>query len=214
MNDFSKSTLPRETPMGREVLMEQRASSNRAAMFAIAGLVVLCVCLCVGVAGVFWYTGQTGQTAAFQLPSFASATATATRPAGPTAIPYQKSAKDDSGLRVTVTAYQRPLPAQDIDIPDGQELVLVSLKIENTRTSGGPLKYALGNFKLVAPNKDSFSPDNGSITTGEMLKSGEIAPGKSVKGDMVFYVYSDDEDLQMVWTSSDGSTRAFALGRT
>ncbi|MGB8647483.1 MAG: DUF4352 domain-containing protein [Anaerolineae bacterium] len=212
MNDFSRNTLPRESPVGREVYMEQRASSNRAAIFAIAGLLVLCVCLCVGVSGVgYWYVSQNGSTTAFQVPSF-GATATPTRSPGPTAVPYKKSGKDNAGLRVTVTAYQRPLPAQGITVPDGQELVLVSLRIENTRTTGGPLQYSPSDFKLVSSNKDSFEPDAGTITTGTMLKKGEIAPGKTATGDLVFYVYTDDTDLQLTWTASDGATRLFAVG--
>ena len=43
-----------------------------------------------------------------------------------------------------VTAYQRPLPAENVQIPDGQELVLVSVNIENLRTTGVPLKVAPG----------------------------------------------------------------------
>ncbi len=215
MNDFSRSTLPRETPLGREVYIEQRASSNRAAIFAIAGLLVLCVCLCVGIGGVgyFFLGPQTGTSSGLKLPSFDSATAVPTRSAEATPVPFLKSGKDDSGLRLTVTAYQRPLPAQDIKIPAGQELVLVSVKIENIRATGGPLKYSADDFKLVSPDGDQFSADTGSITTGEMLKKGEVGPGKTAKGDLVFYVYSDIEDLQLAWTSADGATRLFAVTR-
>lgn len=215
MNDYNNNMFPRESPIGREVYMEQRATSNRAAIFALAGLLVLCVCLCIGIGGLGLYLNSQGAlTSGLALPSFGSA-ATPTPASGgkPTPVPYQKSVKDDSGLRVTVTTFQRPLPAQDVKIPSGQELALVTVKVENTRTTGGPLSFAPDDFKLVSPDGDNFSPDAGSITTGEMLKKGQVAAGKSVKGDLVYYVYSDIKDLQLAWTSSDGTTRYFALGR-
>ncbi len=213
MNDYSRSTLPREAPIGREVYMERRQSRNRAVLFALGGLLVLCVCLCVGMAGVgFFFYGPTGRTASFAVPFASSATATPAQ-AKPTAIPFLRAAKDDSGLQVTVTAYQRPLPAEGIKIPTGQELVLVTVKVENTRATGDPLPYSSDDFKLVSPEGDSFSADPGQITTGEMLKKGEVAPKKSVKGDLIFYVYSDVKDLQLVWESADGTTRTFALKR-
>ncbi len=215
MNGFNNNMLPRESAIGREVYMERRASTNRAAIFAVAGLLVLCACLCIGVGGLTYYLrSQGGEISGLTLPSFgSSATATPSKSPKATLVPYQKSVKDDSGLRVTVTTYQRPLPAQDVKIPSGQELVLVTVKIDNTRTTGGPLKFEPDDFKLVSPEGDSFSPDAGSITTGEMLKKGEVAAGKSAKGDIVYYVYSDIKELQLAWTSADGETRLFALGR-
>ncbi|MGE5138669.1 MAG: DUF4352 domain-containing protein [Rudaea sp.] len=215
MKEVNKNTIPREAQTGRPVYFEnQRKSANRAAMFAIAGGLVLCVCLCIGLAGIGYGTGffgSDGQSAGLSLPSFAAAKPSPTPAA--TLIPYQKSAKDESGLRVTVSGYQRPLPAQDITIPEGQELVLVTVRIDNTRTTGGPIKYGPESFNLESPNGDSFAPDNGSITTGEMLKEGELASGKSVRGDMVFYIYSDIKQIVLNWTSSDGTVRQFALGR-
>ncbi len=215
MNGFNNNNmLPRESAVGREVYMERRASTNRAAIFGVAGLLVLCACLCIGVAGLSYYFGsQGGQISGFALPSLGSSPTATPKSTKATPVPYQKSAKDDSGLRVTVTAYQRPLPAQDVKIPSGQELVLVTIKIENTRTTGGPLAYAPDDFKLVTLTGEEYSPDAGSITTGEMLKKGEVAAGKSAKGDIVYYIYSDAQELQLAWTSSNGETRMFALGR-
>ena len=46
-----------------------------------------------------------------------------------------------------------------------------------------------------------------------MLGNGEIEAGKSVTGDVVFYVYSDIKDLMLAWTSADGATRLFNLKR-
>lgn len=210
MSDYGSHRFPRPVEVGREVRLEQRRSTNRAAIFAIAGVLVLCICLCIGIVGA--YAALNNQTTAFSLPSFGGPTVTPT-PATPTPIPFLKSGKNDSGLRVTVTAFQRPLPAQDVKIPEGQELALVSVRIENTRTTGGPIKYAPEDFKLISPDGDTFVPNVGGITTGELLKKGEIAPGKSVKGDLIFYIYSDVQNLQLSWESADGTTIFFKLMR-
>jgi Domain of unknown function (DUF4352) len=214
MPDYSQYGIPRPVEIGREVRLEQRRATNRAALFAIAGVLVLCVCLCVGLFGAYYALAPQfgGNSAAFSLPSFGGPTATPTE-AKPTPVPLLKSAKNDAGLRLTVTAYQRPLPAQGIKIPAGQELVLISVRLENTRTTGGPIAYAPEDFKLVSPEGDSFAPDVGSITTGAMLKKGEIDPGKSVTGDLVFYIYSDVNDLFLSWTSADGQTIEFKVTR-
>jgi uncharacterized protein DUF4352 len=214
MADYSPYGIPRPVEVGREVRMERRQASNRALLFALGGVLVLCVCACIGVFGAAYALGlgKSGAPAALSLPSFGGPTSTPT-PSGPTPVPFLKSATNRDGLRVTVTAYQPSLPTQGIQIPQGQELALVSLRLENTRKGGGPIKVSPGDFKLVTPEGDSFSSDTQGITTGEMLKDGEIEAGKSIKGDLVFYVYSDLKDLQLEWTSPDGTAIDFKLSR-
>ncbi len=206
---------PRPVEFGREVRIEQRRATNRAALFAAAGVLVLCVCLCVGLVGASAALGLGpfgGNSLAFNMPSFSKPTATPTE-SGPTPVPYSKSGKNSAGLRLTVTAYQRPLPTQDVKVPEGQELVLVSVRIENTRTTGGPIKFSPQDFTLVSPDGDSFQPNTEGITTGELLKPGEIAAGKSIKGDLIFYIYSDIKDLLLEWASADGTAIQFKLTR-
>jgi uncharacterized protein DUF4352 len=216
MPDYSSYGVPRPVEVGREVRLEQRRSANSAAIFAIGGVLVLCICMVVGIVAAVFFLGSTqsgGKPSAISLPFSSGATPTPTETGKPTPVPFLKSVKDGAGLRLTVTAYQRPLPAQDIKVPDGQELALVTLRLDNTRTTGGPIKYDSQDFALVSAEGDHFTPDNGGITTGSMLKKGEIEPGKSVTGDLVFYVYTDVKDLMLAWTSADGTTRVFKLTR-
>ncbi len=213
MSDYSPYGIPRPVEVGREVRMGQRRANNRAVLFAIAGMLVLCVCACIGIATAAWATGLVGGgNAALNLPSFSSPTSTPT-PSGPTPVPFSKSAKSSDGLRLTVTAFQRPLPAQGLKIPAGQELVLVSLRIDNTRAGGGAINFSPDDFRLVTPDGGPFAPDTQGITTGEMLKAGSLEAGASTKGDLVFYIYSDVQNLQLEWTASDGSTIDFKLTR-
>jgi hypothetical protein len=217
MDNLGGYRVPREAELGREVRLEQRRSANRTALFAVGAIAFLCVCMCLGVTVLATVTGNNPFLSVdLGLGSpFESATSTprAAARGTPTLVPYGKGVKSDNGLSVTVTAYQRPLPAEDVTIPDGQELVLVTVRIENTRTTGAPIKYAPEDFGLVSADGDKYAVNIGGITTGEDLKAGELGPGKSVKGDLIFYVYSDSPELQLTWTASDGKTRLFKLGR-
>jgi hypothetical protein len=216
MNDLGGYRVPREAEMGREVRFEQRRSANRTALFALGGILFLCACMTLGVCGLSFGLGLgpfSGNGLALNLslgnptPTRASVSRT------PTLVPYGRGGRSDAGLSVTVTAYQRPLPTEGIDIPDGQELVLVSVRLENTRTTGAPIKYDPADFALVSPEGDHFTANLEGITTGENLKAGEVAPGKSARGDLIFYIWSDVPDLQLAWTSADGKTRLFQIAR-
>jgi len=216
MSDLGSYRVPREAEVGREVRFEQRRNANRTAMLAIGGVALLCVCLTLGICGLSFGLGLVpGGDLGFNLP-FAAATATPRASAAsrtPTLVPYGRGGRNDTGLRVTVTAFQRPLPAEDVEIPADQELVLVTVKLDNSRTTGAPLKYDPSEFALVSDEGDNFPVNIGGITTGEDLKPGELSAGKSVKGDLIFYVYSDVPDLSLAWTSADGKTRLFRLSR-
>jgi hypothetical protein len=216
MPDYSQYGVPRPVAIGRELQIEKRPSTNRAALFALGGVLVLCVCMVLGIAAaiIFWGSTQSGgQSAGFSLPFASGSTPTPTESGQPTPVPFLRAGKDEAGLRLTITAYERPLPAQGVTIPNGQELALVTVRLDNTRATGGPIKYAYQDLALVSPEGDHFAPDDGRITTGSMLGNGEIAPGKAVTGDVVFYVYSDIKDLMLAWTSADGATRLFKLTR-
>lgn len=216
MPDYSQYGVPRPVEVGRQVQIDQKRPVNRAALFAIAGVLVLCVCVVVaGAAAVYFLNAsQSGsRSSGFNLPFSSNATATPPDSGKPTAVPFLRGVKDAAGMRLTVTSYQRPLPAQGITIPKGQELALVSVRLENTRTTGGPIKYSTADFALVSAEGDNFAPDSGGITTGAMLKEGEVEPGKTAVGDIVFYVYSDVKDLNLEWTSADGTSRLFKVTR-
>ncbi len=217
MDDLGSYKIPREAEVGREVRFETRRSANRTALFAIGGIAFLCVCLCVGVTALLTATGNNplltdGLTINFGSPE-STPTPRASARGTPTLVPFNRAGKNDNGLQVTVTAWQRPLPTEDVEIPDGQELALVTVRIQNSRTTGAPLKFDPEDFALVSEVGDRFAVNIGGITTGENLKAGEVKPGEIKKGDLIFFVYSDVPDLQLAWTSADGKTRLFRLTR-
>lgn len=216
MDDLGSYRVPREAELGREVRIETRRSANRTALFAVGGIAFLCVCLCAGLIGLTIATGTDPLAMAgitVDLGLSPTATPRASTRGEPTLVPYGRSTRSDNGLRVTVTAFQRPLPTEDVEIPDGQELVLVTVKIDNSRTTGAPLKFSPDDFSLVSDQGDNFDVNIGGITTGENLTPDEVGPGQNKKGDLIFFVYSDVQDLQLAWTAADGKTRLFRLTR-
>jgi hypothetical protein len=217
MDDLGSYRVPREAELGREVRLETRRSANRTAIFAIGGIAFLCVCLCIGVSLFATATGNNPLLPeGFNIDFAGAPPPPATRATGrgtPTLVAYGRSAQSDNGLRVTVTAYQRPLPTEDVEIPEDQELVLVTVRIENSRTTGAPLKFDPEDFALVSEDGDRFAVNIGGITTGENLVAGEVGPRQNRKGDLIFFVYSDVPNLQLAWTSADGKTRLLRLER-
>lgn len=231
MRDYSRFPAPREAQTGRRLQIEERRRENRGLMYGLLGLAGMCIC--IGLAALVFmvplFNGhpliEIGASAA--APAATPTRSSATRPgatattapratekpgSSPTAVPQGRSVTASNGLKVTVTSSQRPLPAEGITIPDGQELALVSVRVENTRASGTALKVKPQDFQLVSPNNEAFNPNVGGITTGEMLAATDVEPGKIIEGDMIFYVYSDIQDLSLAWKSSDG-TRLFSLQR-
>ena len=167
MDDLGSYRVPREAQVGREVRMEGRRSANRTALFAVGGLLFFCVCLCVGLAVLLPALGfnplaDVGTITLFG-PS-ATATPRVTRGGEPTLVPFGRAVRSDNGQRVTVTAYQRPLPTEDVEIPEGQELVLVTVRIDNSRTTGAPLKFGPEDFTLVTEEGESYEVNIGGIT--------------------------------------------------
>ncbi len=217
MKDLGSYRVPREAEMGREVRFESRRSANRNALIAAGGILLLCVCLCIGVGGLISPWGLNligGDGLAFMQPAPTAAPRASGR-GTPTVVPYGRAARSDNGLRVTVTAYQRPLPTEDIEIPEGQELVLVSVRVDNSRTTGAPLKFSPEDFALITSDGERYPVTIGGITTGENLLAGEVGPGENTKGDLIFYIYSDvpAPSVQLAWTSTDGKERLLQLVR-
>lgn len=216
MDDLGSYRVPREAQLGREVRMETRRSANRTALIAAGGLLFFCVCLCLGTAVLLNATGfnPLADVGTITLGIGApTSTPRASRGGEPTLVPLGRAVRSDNGQRVTVTAFQRPLPTEGVEIPEGQELVLVSVRIDNSRTTGAPLKYDPEDFALVTANGERYEVNIGGITTGENLTAGEVGPGENVKGDLIFFIYSDVPDLQLAWTAADGKTRLLRLTR-
>src|SRR5262245_22004527 len=98
MNDLRGYKIPREAEVGRQVRFESRSAANRTALLAIGGILLLCVCVCLGVAVLL---SQTGFNPVAELalgltgPNEPAATP---RPAGsrtPTLVPYGRAARSD-----------------------------------------------------------------------------------------------------------------------
>src|SRR5690349_14663590 len=106
MDDLGSYRVPREAELGREVRIETRRSANRTALFAVGGIALLCVCMCVGLTVLALATGNNplaGVT--IDLGLSATATPRASTKGESTLVLLGRQARSDNGLRVTVTAF-------------------------------------------------------------------------------------------------------------
>jgi hypothetical protein len=185
---------------------------------AIGAVLLLCVC-CTTSSFLVLSCGKgiigdaPNETWCPSLPGTAQATPTKSAPVGSkdNPAPYGKALKSSAGVQVTLTAVQRPLPVQDIEVPEEQELVLVSVKIQNTKTTGANADISPENFQLLGADNQTYNANPEGVTTDNLLVKSSLAPSQEVEGDLVFFVYKDDKDLVLAWDTGKGKTLYFAL---
>jgi len=117
----------------------------------------------------------------------------------------------DNGLELTVVGLQRPLKVQGtVPIPADQQLVLVTVKIRNTQTSGAPLKVVAGEFTLKGDGGLTYPPNPKTVTIPNLLTELNLAPGKEAEAELIFQIAADDSGLKLIWKSGT-QTRTFLL---
>lgn len=224
MKDYSRFPAPREVPVGEPITHERRRRPPNPNLTYIAlGCALLCICAALGVGaftlplpgvGAPLISFDSGSAPAAPTASArASTTATprgSTSGGAATPIPFARSVTAKNGLKVSVTYYQRPLPIQGVTVPEGQELAVVSLRLENTGT--GTLSLKPADFYLVTADNEQYNPDKGGLTTGTMLRAMDLKAGDTFEGDLVYFVRKDVGELLLGWKSSDG-VKLLALQR-
>lgn len=225
MKDYSQFPAPREVPVGGSISSAPSRGPNRNLTFGLLGCAFLCLCVVIAAAA-FTVTipGIGAPLISFDSISTASpnssrATATNTPRSSssatgqPTPVPFSRSSTSSNGLKLTVTDWQRPLPAQGVKVPDGQELALASLRLENTQTTGTAIKLRPTDFYLITSESEQYNPTVGGITSGgTMLTTMDLKPGDIFEGDLIYYIRTDVTDLSLAWKSADG-VRLFSLQR-
>ena len=112
-----------------------------------------------------------------------------------------------SGVELTVFDLQRAVQPNNLAAAEGMEFVAVSVGLKNTAAGTAP--FTIEEF--VLRNKDGleYLPDP-QADNGRRLSNGQIAPGQSVEGDLLFHVIKDDAPLALVWTPA-GSTQSLTV---
>ena len=130
------------------------------------------------------------------------------------AIPIGNGVQDNAGIEATVLSMQRRPSSAALQVPVGQEAILVSMRFLNTRSSGLALTLKPGDFLLVSSQGAGRAPTVGFLSkAAQTLPTVDLVPGKTYEYDMIWYVPSNSNDFWLAWKSSDGTTRLFALAR-
>lgn len=128
------------------------------------------------------------------------------------AIPVGNGAQEGGGIQATVLSMQRRQGSAALQVPAGQEAMLVSMRFSNTRNGGLPLTLKPTDFLLVSSQGDGRAPAFGFLTkAGQTLSAVDLAAGKTYEYDLIWYVPGASTDFWVAWKGSDGTTRLFAL---
>lgn len=222
MRDYSRFPAPREVPVGGPIETERRRRPpNRNLPYIVLGCALLCICAALAL-GAFYvplpgigvplisFDSGSGSNAPSPRASVTPTPRGTTTAGQATPVPFTRSVSAKNGLKVSVTYYQRPLPIQGVTVPDGQELAVASLHLENNGTATVSVKPT--DFYLVNADNEQYNPDKGGITTGTMLRAMDLKAGDIFEGDLVYFIRKDVGDLLLGWKSPDG-VKLFALAR-
>ena len=115
---------------------------------------------------------------------------------------------NDIGVELTVWDIQRNVQPINVQVPDGTEFVAVSVQLNNI-DAAAPQSYVIDSFYLQDDEDTVFTP-NAEADNGRRLRNGEIPPGKSVEGDLLFHVPLGHTPLTLVWQAA-GSAETFLV---
>ncbi len=178
----------------------------------VALVLALCCC-CLGlVIGLYFGKGgaMLADTFATNVPSIGAPAPTPTLDKN-APVPAKKPGRMENGLELTVVGLQRPLKVQGtIQIPADQQLILVTVKIRNTQSTGAPLKVTASEFTLKGDGGLTYPPNPKTVTIPNLLTELNLAPGKETEAELIFQIAADDSGLRLQWKSGT-QTRVFLL---
>ena len=126
-------------------------------------------------------------------------------------VPLKTKATADNGLELTVTEVERPLQVQgSIKIPPDQQLILVSIRVRNTKKTGAAIKVTAADFKVKGDGGLTYTPNPANVTIPDLLTQVDLAAGASKDSELIFQIASNDTGLQMSWKAGT-ATRIFSL---
>ncbi|MBI4790433.1 MAG: DUF4352 domain-containing protein [Chloroflexi bacterium] len=174
--------------------------------------VLLVCCACVGlVVGFQLRGGSLPKSLSLPNPLASTPQATAT-PNLKAEVPLKGKGLNENGLELTVTSFQRPLQVQGMTkVPADQEFVLISVSLQNNKTSGQPIATSPVNFRVIGDGGLSYDANPPTVTIENMLTARDtVGPGKTLERELIFQVAKDDSGLKLYWTVGK-TTRIFVL---
>lgn len=202
---FSRESRYRNVVSGPEESNPRR----KGLLVVVAVAVVLAVCFgCLGVIVGLTLNGRTVQPPA-PVAAAPKATATVDMKAQ---VPLKAKGLGENGLEVTVIAFQRPLQVQGLTkLAAGQQFVLVSVQVRNTKTTGAAANISPANFQVKGDGGLAYEPNPKTVTIENLMSEQDvIAPGKTLERELIFQIAQDDSGLKLYWTAGK-TTRIFLL---
>lgn len=191
-------------------------------MFIIAAIVLLLICcLCSGLA-IGWQMNsnmpKTGSSNTSSTPGASGGFLGLFGGARPTptldrnaAVPLRVAGAGENGIELAVLGIQRPLKTDvPVKLPPNEQFILVSVQITNTRRTGQPATINGTDFKLKGFGGTAYEANPKTVTIPQILNKLDIAPGRSLSGELIFQIATDDGDLRLFWTSGK-TTREYLL---
>lgn len=107
---------------------------------------------------------------------------------------------ESDGMELTVTGVEKSQGGEYDNPKEGSEYVIVTVQYDNS--SEKDLPYNPFDFKLL--NGDGQKTDSTFTmdTQDTRLESGDLAPGGTVTGDLVFEAPAGDEGLYLIYTGN------------
>lgn len=104
------------------------------------------------------------------------------------------------GMMLTVLGVEKS-PGAEYDTPkSGNEYVIVTVKYENA--SDKDLSYNPYDFKILNSNGQKTDTAFSMLASDNQLNSGDLAPGGTITGDLVFEGPIGDEGLYLIYTGN------------
>jgi hypothetical protein len=126
-------------------------------------------------------------------------------------VPLKTKAVADNGLELTVTGVERPLKVEGtVKLPADQQLMLVSVRIRNTKKTGAAIKVTSADFKVKGDGGLVYTANPTIVTIPQLLTQVDLVAGASNDGELIFQIASNDTGLQMSWKVGS-ATRIFSL---
>ena len=112
-------------------------------------------------------------------------------------------------VELLVLDIQRNVQPINMTAADGMEFVAVSVQLRDIAPADFSKVYETENFQLQNLQSILYPPDL-QADNGRILRSGELPPGGSVEGDILFHVPQGETPLFLIWQMT-GSTQIFTV---
>ncbi|MGQ9626744.1 MAG: DUF4352 domain-containing protein [Anaerolineae bacterium] len=118
-------------------------------------------------------------------------------------IPFGISSRDDRGMEITVLKVERNVHFEELEPPQDQEFIVVTVRVRNLGTSSQPQEYKASFLRIVGERNLAYA-DSPPVKTDDDLGEGQLAPGEEKVGKVVRQVGQGERKLVLSWDGGAG----------